>query len=105
MDRTSVHRRLDDAGLARPMVDALTNLLWNVHVGRRLREVDFARLSDAGFCHLDVCIIRELLDAALNRSRRAPPGDVGQDHVPDLMLSVLGTWDDPGAATRGPDQA
>jgi hypothetical protein len=90
MDKAAVHRRLHEAGLPRPKVDALTNLLWNVHVAGRLREVDFARLSDAGFRHLDVCIIRELLDAALNRQR--DEGDGGA--IPPPVLTVLDTWGD-----------
>jgi hypothetical protein len=96
MDKAAVHRRLREAGLPRPKADALTNLLWNVHVAGRLPEVDFARLSDAGFRHLDVCIIRELLAAALNRGRHEPPDEA----IPVPVLTVLDAWGDaPDSAT------
>ena len=72
MDRPAVHRRLTGAGLDEGRATALTTLLWNVHVSGEVREVDIARLSDAGFRHVDVCVMCELLLAALSRRGDAP---------------------------------
>ena len=67
MDRDAAHRRLTEAGLDECRATALTELLWNVHETGEIGEVDLTRLSDAGFRHLDVCVMRELLVAALSR--------------------------------------
>ena len=67
MDRAAAHRRLIEAGLEEGQATALTELLWNVHESGEIREVDFAHLSDAGFRHVEVCVMRELLAAALTR--------------------------------------
>ncbi len=91
MDRSLVHRRLREAGLPEAKADALTALLWNVHGSGMLEEVDFAHLSDAGFRHLDVCIMRELLAAAL--SRRQPPLHETQGIGEGAVGSVLGAID------------
>ena len=69
MDRGAAHRRLSEAGLAEDQATALIELLWNVHATGQVAEVDLAHLSDAGFRHVEVCIIRELLLAALSRPR------------------------------------
>ena len=88
MDRTAAHRRLTDAGLDEGRAAALTALLWNVHETGEIREIDVARLSDAGFRHVDVCVMRELLAAAL--SRRAGASD-------EPILDLLGAF--------GPDES
>lgn len=72
MDRTAAHLRLTKAGLGERRANALTELLWHVSETAEIREVDIARLSDAGFRHIDVCIMRELLAAALSRRSAAP---------------------------------
>jgi hypothetical protein len=72
MDRSAAHDRLTKAGLDETKAAALTELLWNVHESGEIGEVDLAHLSDAGFRHVDVCVMRELLAAAL--SRRAGAG-------------------------------
>ena len=72
MDRSAVHRRLTGAGLDDGRATALTTLLWNVHTSGEVREVDIARLSDAGFRHVDVCVVCELLLAALSRRSDEP---------------------------------
>jgi hypothetical protein len=73
MDKRAAHHRLTEAGLDARRTKALTDLLWNVHETGEIREVDFAHLSDAGFRHVDVCVMRELLTAAL--SRRDPDAE------------------------------
>ncbi len=92
MDRTLVHRRLSEAGLPEEKADALTALLWNVHTTGRLEEVDFAHLSDAGFRHLDVCIMHELLAAALTRN--VPPVHEPTGIADGAIGSVLVALDD-----------
>ena len=91
MDRALVHRRLSAAGLPAAKADALTELLWNVHTTGRLADVDLVHLSDAGFRHLDVCIMRELLAAALNRPGAAPRAttpEVGEAAIGSLLGAI-----------------
>lgn len=70
----AAHRRLTEAGLEADKAAALTELLWNVHETGEIGEVDLTHLSDAGFRHVEVCIMRELLTAALSR-RSGPARD------------------------------
>lgn len=67
MDRFAAHRRLTEAGLDEGQAGALTELLWSVHETGEIRDVDLAHLSDAGFRHVEVCVMRELLVVALSR--------------------------------------
>ena len=84
MDRAAAHRRLTEAGLDPARATALTELLWTVQETGELRDLDIVHLSDAGFRHLDVCIVRELLTAALHRR----PGEAD-----GRVSSLLGAFD------------
>lgn len=84
MDRSETYRRLAEAGLSEAKAAALATFLWNVHTARRLDEVDVAHLSDAGFRHGDVCVIRELLVAALTR----PTGAMREEDAAHALLTA-----------------
>lgn len=86
MDRSAAHRRLTEAGLEAEKASALTKLLWNVHEAGEIGEVDLAHLSDAGFRHVEVCIMRELLTVAL--SHRADTM-----HERSHVLALLGAFE------------
>jgi hypothetical protein len=90
MDRSAARRRLRQAGLGEAKADVLVELLWNVHETGQTREVDFAHLSDVGFRHLDVCVMRELLIAALSRRRTASPAVPAGDAS---VMELIGAFD------------
>lgn len=79
MDRRAVHHRLRDAGLDEERASAVTRLLWHVHETGLIDDVDLAHLSDAGFRHVEICVMRELLDAALSRRDARSAGGAAAD--------------------------
>lgn len=88
LDKRSAHRRLTEAGLDERQANALTALLWSVHETGRIEEIYFARLSDAGFRHVEVCVMRELLTVALSRRSAGERGD-------SPARTLLGAFIDP----------
>lgn len=86
MDRSEMEHRLREAGLSEPRVTTLCNLLLNVRATGQIREVDLARMADSGFRDLDICVMRELLTAALGHHGKAGSPAIGS--VLDAMEQI-----------------